>query len=457
MNPRRCRILRDGPSGSGPILYWMHREFRASDNWGLTHARLLGLKSHQPVGVVFCLAESYLDATVRHFDFLFRGLEGTSRSIQNSGLRFFVLHGSPGLEVARLARQCGAGAIVMDFDPLRIKRKWVEDLLLSCQIPVHEVDSRNIVPCWITSERREFAARTIRPKIRRLLPEFLEEFPRLPAPRPWAESSTPPDFSRLLTSVKADTTVGPVAWITPGESAGQAVLKNFLSTRLPHYLLRNDPNQDVCSHLSAHLHFGMVSAQRILLELQEQSMQGEQVDSFVEELLVRRELADNFCAYTPDYDAESGFPVWARETLHAHRHDPRPVLHSSEELEHARTLDPLWNAAQTQMVRTGKMHGYLRMYWAKKILEWTPDVHEALRIAIRLNDRYSLDGRDSNGYTGIAWSMGGVHDRGWTERPVFGKIRYMNLQGARRKFDVDRFVRTWSACRKSDPTLPQDA
>ena len=163
-------------------------------------------------------------------------------------------------------------------------------------------------------------------------------------------------------------------------------------------------------------------------------------DAFLEELIVRRELSDNFCFYNPDYDRFSGFPAWAQKTLNDHRRDPRPYLYRREEFEAARTHDPLWNAAQTEMVRRGKMHGYLRMYWAKKILEWTASPEEALETAIYLNDRYELDGRDPNGYAGIAWSIGGVHDRAWKERPVFGKIRYMSYQGCAGKFPVRDYL-----------------
>ena len=442
MNPRRIHILRMAAGGQGPVIYWMHRDFRAADNWGLTHARLEALRLGRPVAVVFCLSPSFLDATGPHFDFLLRGLEETGDALGRLNIPLIALHGDPGLEVGRFADSCQAGLVVTDFDPLRIKGAWVTDLLAACAAPVHEVDSRNIVPARVASDRREFMARTIRPKIRRLLPEFLDDFPDLPPhPHPWPGHAPRPDFAALRGAVKAQDQPAPQTVIHPGEAAGRALLRDFLDNRLPGYAHRNDPNRDVCSNLSAHLHFGMLSAQRVVLETR--SLRGENVDSFLEELVIRRELSDNFCLHTPDYDSEAGFPAWARESLHKHRKDPRPAIYAPEDFERARTHDPLWNAAQTQMVRSGKMHGYLRMYWAKKILEWSADAADALRTAILLNDRYSLDGRDTNGYTGIAWSIGGVHDRGWTERPIFGKIRYMNLAGARRKFDVDRFVRSW--------------
>ena len=188
----------------------------------------------------------------------------------------------------------------------------------------------------------------------------------------------------------------------------------------------------------------MIAAQRVALAVQARGAGSEQAEAFLEELIVRRELADNFCCHTEAYDRVEGFPAWSRQTLERHRSDPRPALYHEADFEAARTHDPLWNAAQRQMVGTGKMHGYLRMYWAKKILEWTETPEQAMAIAVRLNDRYSLDGRDSNGYAGIAWAIGGVHDRGWAERPVFGSIRYMNDRGAARKFDVKRYIQTWT-------------
>ncbi len=227
-------------------------------------------------------------------------------------------------------------------------------------------------------------------------------------------------------------------WIEPGEAAARAQLSDFLSRRLHRYDSdRNDPTLDGQSNLSPYLHFGQISAQRAAI----QALAGTaDTTSFLEELVVRRELAENFCYYNPNYDSVAGFPDWAKETLRSHERDRREYLYSILELEAARTHDDLWNAAQKEMQCLGKMHGYLRMYWAKKILEWTKSPADAMRIAIYLNDRYELDGRDPNGYTGIAWSIGGVHDRAWKEREIFGKVRYMSYNGARAKFDVKAYI-----------------
>jgi deoxyribodipyrimidine photo-lyase len=165
-------------------------------------------------------------------------------------------------------------------------------------------------------------------------------------------------------------------------------------------------------------------------------------DDYLEELITRRELSDNFCHYCGDYDNPDCFPDWARKTLEAHRGDPRPHLYQDRELQDGETHDKLWNAAQRELVVRGTMPGYLRMYWAKKLLEWSETPEQAMTRAVYYNDRYQLDGRDTNGYAGIAWSIGGVHDRAWGERPIFGKIRYMSYRGCRSKFDVDGYVKT---------------
>lgn len=451
MTGRRVRAVRPGTPGPGPVVYWMRREHRARDNWGLLHAQALALDARRPLVVAWCLARGYLGATLRQFAFLLRGLAEVARDLEALRIPFVLLEGDPGAEVSRFAQN--AHTLVTDFDPLRPKRGWLKDAAAVLPCPVVEADGRNVCPCWLVSDKREYMARTIRPKIHRLLPEFLEPFPDLvPHPHPWDRHIQAPDFPGALGRLDIDRAVPEVDWAVPGPAAGRAMLDDFLANRLPRYDSRNDPNAEAVSLLSPWLHFGMLSAQRAAIEASKTHAPREAKDAFLEELVVRRELADNFCLHAPDHDQISCFPDWARATLDRHRDDPRPSLYSGEELEQARTHDPLWNAAQRQMTATGHMHGWLRMYWAKKILEWTPSPEEALRLATLLNDRWELDGRDSNGYTGLAWSMGGVHDRPWGERPVFGTVRYMNLAGAMRKFDVARFVARWGESLPAGPS-----
>jgi deoxyribodipyrimidine photo-lyase len=220
--------------------------------------------------------------------------------------------------------------------------------------------------------------------------------------------------------------------------AAQELLMGFIRENLDRYpAYRNDPVAGVLSCMSPYLHFGQISPLSIALNILE--TKSPSAGTYLEELIVRRELSMNFVHYNPLYDEFSGLPDWARKTLLSHSGDLREYTYRFSEFESARTHDPFWNAAQREMVLTGKMHGYMRMYWGKKILEWSETPEEAYRTALALNNRYELDGRDPNGYAGIAWCFG-KHDRAWQERPVFGKIRYMNAAGLNRKFDAARYV-----------------
>ncbi|MFW5734055.1 MAG: deoxyribodipyrimidine photo-lyase [Oceanidesulfovibrio sp.] len=453
IDERRIHILKKGEPGPGPVLYWMHRDHRARDNFGLLHAQEIALERGVPMAVVHCLASSFLDATIRSFGFLLRGLEETARALAEKSIPFVALTGDPSEQIPRYAREVDAGLLVTDFDSLRIKRGWLAGVSKKVDTPVHEVDSRNVVPCRVVSEKREYAARTIRPKIHRLLPEFLHEPPALRGhPHAFQGHVPDTDWAGLRDGLRVDRNVPEVDWISPGEQAAVGALGAFIRHRLDNYTQRNDPNAEATSRLSPYLHFGMLSSLRAALAVSQASGRAhEGKELFLEELVVRRELSDNFCFHTPDYDSVECFPDWARQTLEDHAGDEREHVYDQETFERARTHDPLWNAAQKQMVASGYMHGYMRMYWAKKILEWTRTPQQAMDIAVRLNDRYELDGRDANGYTGVAWSIGGVHDRAWKERPVFGKIRFMSYGGARSKFDVNRYVASMDALWNDSP------
>jgi deoxyribodipyrimidine photo-lyase len=249
------------------------------------------------------------------------------------------------------------------------------------------------------------------------------------------------DWERIFKTLDIDSGVPEVDWVKSGERAAKRALDDFIKNKLPQYdTLRNDPSSDGQSNLSPYLHFGQISAQRVALEVLKYSISSSSKAAFLEELIIRKELSDNFCFYNQDYEKFEGFSAWAKKTLNEHRKDRRAYTYTLQQFEHAKTHDDLWNAAQMEMVKKGKMHGYMRMYWAKKILEWTESPEKALNVAIYLNDRYELDGRDPNGYVGIAWSIGGVHDRAWSERHIFGKIRYMSYNGCKAKFDVHKYI-----------------
>jgi deoxyribodipyrimidine photo-lyase len=445
MHPDRLRTLKQGKTGPGPVIYWMSRDQRSRDNWALWYAQQLALQSKVPLLVIFCLVTDFLGAAWRQYAFMIRGLKEVEQNLLKKEVPFACLAGSPETEIPGLIQRVKAGTLITDFDPLKIKQTWKKAVSDLIEIPMLEIDAHNIVPCWAASPKREFGAYTLRPKIQRLLPDFLEEIPPLKKHLyPWKEKIPAADWEAIIKKLKIDRSVPEVTWIRPGEQAARKALGNFLKNGLAHYdAKRNDPTLEGQSNLSPYLHFGQLSAQRVALEVRKAVGHSESKKAFLEELIVRRELSDNYCYYNPYYGQFEGFPDWARKTLNEHRKDRREYLYTRKQFESGQTHDPLWNAAQMEMVKAGKMHGYLRMYWAKKILEWTSSPEEAQRVAIYLNDRYELDGRDPNGYTGIAWSIGGVHDRAWGERPVFGKIRTMSYKGSKSKFDVEKYIEKW--------------
>lgn len=442
VNPDRVSMLGNGTDEGNAVIYWMSRDQRLNDNWALLYAQELAISRKLPLEIVFCLVPEFLQATLRQYEFMLKGLEQIERGCGKFGIRFSLLLGKPEEEIPRYLAQVKPAALVTDFTALRINRRWKDAVTKRVSTPFFEVDTHNIVPCRKVSDKQEFAAYTIRPKIRKLLPEFLTEIPKLRKhPIHSTEQSTGIDWTRVRKSLKIDRSIGEVSGFDSGETAASKVMRHFLEKKLTRYDVdRNQPHLDGQSNLSPYLHFGQISAQRVALEAQRYDRNLAAQEAFLEELIVRRELADNYCYYNDNYDRFEGFHPWAQKTLNEHREDVREYVYSRDEFESAETHDQLWNAAQSEMVNTGKMHGYLRMYWAKKILEWSRSPEEALEIAIFLNDRYELDGRDPNGYAGIAWSIGGVHDRAWGTRPVFGMIRYMSYDGCKRKFDIKSYI-----------------
>ena len=441
INEKRIHHLNRSPMGAGPIIYWMSREQRVRDNWGLLHARQLAGHDRALV-VCFCLAPDFLGATLRQYDFMLRGLSEVEHDLGKLSIPYVPCLGAPAESVLRLVDDMGAGAVVTDFDPLRIKQEWQRSVARSLSIPLVEVDGHNVVPARSVSDKQEYAARTIRPKIHRLSSEFLEEFPPLEPPAVTLPLFPATDWEAVRDSLTMDSTVAPVD-LKPGEAAAHAALNLFAHKGIHDYATRrNDPVREATSRISAYLHFGQLAPQRAALAVAA-SGRGDGQAAFLEELIIRRELTDNFCLHNPDYDSLAGAPDWARKTLDEHRDDPRPFVYSHAQFDGAKTHSRLWNAAQTQLLKTGFMHGYMRMFWAKKILEWSPTPEAAHATVVALNDRYQLDGRDPNGYVGALWSVAGLHDRPWKTRPIYGSVRYMNENGCRRKFDVEAYINRW--------------
>jgi len=442
INSNRIRLLKKGEK-KGTVVYWMSRDQRARDNWALLFAKQLADEQNAGLAAVFTLVPEFLDASYRQYAFMLKGLVQTEAELLRHNIPLVLLSGAPELTLPYFIAEKNIACVVTDFDPLKIKRMWKRDVVKKTNITFYEVDAHNIVPCLYVSNKEEYGAYTLRPKIHRLLPEFLDEFPPLePMKKNAGIEPTGVNFDEIAKTLKIDFNVAETGQCAAGEAAAAEKLELFLEKGLTAYNEeRNNPALGGQSGLSPWLHFGHIAPQRAALEVKKRFPQNGSAEAFLEELIVRRELADNFCYYNTAYDSFDGFKDWAKETLNKHKADKREYVYSPARFENAETHEDLWNAAQNELLYKGKIHGYMRMYWAKKILEWSETPEEALNTAIYLNDKYSLDGRDPNGYAGCAWSVGGIHDRAWAERPVFGKIRYMNYNGCKRKFDVAEYIK----------------
>jgi deoxyribodipyrimidine photo-lyase len=442
----RVTIRRPGapdPDGRA-VVYWMQRAQRASDNPALVAAIDAANALRLPVVAFFGLTPAYPNANRRHYAFLADGLPDVARTLRARGVGF-VLRRHPDHDVARFCRDAGAALVVGDENPLREPERWRRDAADALRVPFWTVDADVVVPTALLG-KEQYAARTLRPRLRPLIPRFLELRPEPRARVAWrggpAAAGLPPDTA-AVEALDVDGSAGRVSSFRGGPVEAARVLKRFVRERLHGYgANRNHPDLDATSQLSPYLHFGHIGPREVARAVRDADAPREDRDAFLEEFIVRRELAVNFVRFNPRYDSLEGCEPWARRTLEAHASDRREPSYSLTRLEAAETHDPLWNAAQVQMVETGWMHGYVRMYWAKKILEWTRDPAEAFARAVLLNDRYELDGRDPNGYTGVAWAVGGKHDRAWgPERPVYGTIRYMSYASTSRKFDCAGYIR----------------
>ena len=468
--------VQGAPTNVTAVAYYMHRDQRVQDNWALIYAQSLATRHSAPLHVVTLITTTHPEergATLRHLQFCFDGLREVSEELRelNIAFHFLVDQGGSvgGGKVAQWMKDCSVNCLVTDFSPLRQHRHILKQLTNSVDLPesatVFQVDAHNIVPVEVTSDKQEYAARTIRNKIMSKLGKFLTEFPRVTkhsfgdvtmttrhfAGKTGTSAELKEDWDTVLQNLKLDFTVKPSELYKGGSKAGMICLEEFVKTRIKRYSdKRNDPTEDALSDLSPWLHMGNLSAQRAVLYVKKHASSYSSV--FIEEAVVRRELSDNFCYYNPNYDSIKGAANWAQETLNAHKHDKREYVYTCQEFLEAKTHDNLWNAAQTQLVREGKMHGFMRMYWAKKILEWTASPEQALEEALYFNDHFSLDGNDANGFVGCMWSICGIHDQGWREREVFGKIRFMNYNGCKRKFDIDAYIEKYSSSCRSKQT-----
>ncbi len=438
----RVKRLNERPRGDGKyVLYWMQQSQRAEDNHALEYAIECANGLNLPVIVFFGLTPLFPQAQERHYAFMLEGLRETRETLAARGIAMAVRECDPAQGAIRMAEN--AAILVADRGYLRLQREWRERVAMSVSCPVIQVESDVVVPVEAVSDKEEYSAGTLRPKIERVLDRYLHPVEKI---RPLIESASMRidsldlnDVDGVLSKMDTGCAARRVRWITGGTAEAKRRLTEFISERLDVYETeRNDPGRGSGSNLSPYLHFGQISPVTIALAAIQSGSPG--TAAFLEELIVRRELAMNFVLYNRNYDSFNCLPEWARKTLGAHRKDARPYRYRYEELIEARTHDPYWNAAQKELVRAGTMHGYMRMYWGKKILEWGQSPEEAYETALRLNNIWQLDGRDPNGYAGVAWCFG-KHDRAWPERPVFGKVRSMTSGGLERKFDIQAYVR----------------
>jgi deoxyribodipyrimidine photo-lyase len=441
IDPDRIRILNDAPVRAGDfILYWMQSSHRTEENPALRYAIERADQAHLPLIVYFGLWQSYPEANLRHFRFMLEGLAEVRNSLESLGIRFVLRIESPEKGTSALAKD--AAVVIVDRGYLRQQQSWYRTVAEQCRCPLVQVEGNVVVPVELASQKEEYSAATFRPKITRLLDRFLHPV-ETGSPQ---HSSLSLDFptradestEALLAHLTIDRSVPASVLFTGGQPEANRRFEEFLQHRLDGFAHnRNDPGGDGGSDMSPYLHFGQVSPVTLARHAQEQGGSG--TPAFLEELIVRRELAVNFVRYNDHYDSFASLPAWAQKTLALHQADQREYGYSPDELERAATHDPYWNAAQLEMMKTGKMQGYMRMYWGKKILEWSKTPQDAYSAALHLNNKYEIDGRDPNGYAGIAWCFG-KHDRPWGERPVFGMVRYMNAQGLTRKFSMDQYV-----------------
>jgi deoxyribodipyrimidine photo-lyase len=443
----RIRTLNDAPPDPDGVyvLYWMQQSQRADPNPALEHAIRLANARGEPVLVGFGLWADYTEASERSFAFLLEGLAETAARLAERGIKLVVRRGRPDEVALRLAEQ--ASLVVCDRGYLRHQRAWRRAVAERAGRRVVQVEGDVVVPVDEVSDKAEYAARTIRPKLARLQDDYVRT---LSATGP-TKSSLPlhvtseldpsrPD--RVLDALDVDRSIPRVRGLRGGTGEARRRLAAFLRHRLAGYASgRSDPADPNASKLSPYLHFGQISPVEVAHKVRRaKSGSREDRNAFLEELIVRRELAINFVTFEPHYDSFRALPDWAKRTLAKHERDARPVRYTARQLERAETDDRYWNAAMREMRVTGYMHNHMRMYWGKKILEWCNTPEYAFRTTLDLNNRYFLDGRDPSSYANVAWIFG-LHDRAWGERPIFGTVRFMSAKGLERKFDVEGYVR----------------
>ncbi|MCX3066295.1 MAG: deoxyribodipyrimidine photo-lyase [Cetobacterium sp.] len=434
----RIKYLKNNKKVEGQhIIYWMQESQRTRYNFALNEAIYLSKKNKIPLYVVFNYLNSYPEASKRHYDFMLQGLKDVKESLDQKGIKFILLEGDPLENIIKVCKK--AKVVIWDKSYLKNQREVKERLLKCIDSTILEIESNVVIPVELVSTKEEYSAKTLRDKYRKIetfneetfneekyffienLGNVLEEL----------------DCSdKYIPKIKKTLDGG----FLGGEREAVKILESFIKNDLKFYLNKG-PDNERSSKLSPYLHFGQISPVEIKHNIEKLSKELiNEKNSFLEEVIIRRELAINFVYYNKNYDNWLGITYeWAYKTLEKHENDKREYIYSEKELEEFKTHDKYWNACQKQMLDMGYMDSYMRMYWCKKILEWSVTPQKAYEIAIKLNNKYFYDGRDPNSYAGVAWCFG-KHDRAWKEREIFGKVRYMNSDGLKRKFDIEKYV-----------------
>jgi deoxyribodipyrimidine photo-lyase len=447
-NPR-ILVRRDGPPRPDGkcVVYWMQRAMRVHENPALDVAidvaNLLGL----PVVTFFSVIPNYPNANLRHYHFMQQGLRDVEEDARDRSVGF-ILRRHPNNSLERFLEEVGAAILIGDENPCREPERWRKVLARRLKLPYWTVDADVVVPSAVFG-RDYFLLQHMRPHLKAAQPRFLVASHSPKPQHAWRKPKSLPgeslaeDITRGFKDL--DRTIQPVDSFTGGTHAALKRLKHFVAHGLKDYPdKRNHPEEQGTSRLSPWLHFGNIGPLTIALAVEDAFAEGRVAetarDRFLEQVIAWRELSVLFVKYNPGYDNWECAEPWARQTLVEHAGDERPYRYTLRQLERAETHDDLWNAAQREMIETGWMHNYMRMYWAKMILAWAPDPARAFEWAVTLNDRYELDGRDPNGYAGIAWSIVGKHDRPWFNRPIFGLVRPMSGASTSKKFDADGYI-----------------
>jgi len=450
LNLNRLKKLNNKSIVKGSIFYWCIKEHRINDNWALETAIRTSIKQDKKLIIVFSHNKTFEYTSKKVKDFAIESIKDLKKSYTNIGIEYIEIKEETNKECYKLLAflQNNAGAVFTDITTIRPYTNWVKYIKNHLECALYEVDSRFYVPIKASSNKEEYAIASKESKEHKDLKDWINKYIDKGKIKAWKSY---PQFK------------------LEKDSKEQEALDTFIefkNNKVSKYQKdRNNPNIDAQSNLSPYIRFGNISVQKIVNTILKENklepiffkdikknMAGktnikatllESICAFVEEITVRRELAANYCLYNKNYSNTKGFHAWSQKNTEESKKHIREYIYTIEDFENKNTHDALWNTCQKQMEVTGKMQGYLRMYWAKKILEWTKNREEAMNIAIYLNDKYSIDGRDANGYAGIAWSIGGVHDRAWQNNNVFGKVRYMNLNGMKRKFKVEQFIEKW--------------